>query len=212
MAMYQEARGVLTEPAAVGPLTEGVAGIAVIILCVLGLAAIATTSMAAISVIIIGAGLIMEAGNTAGECSRAGTAAGEIAQPGADMMVEFMAGGAGVILGVLALLGINAAHLVPAALIVFGAALLLAGASATRIGSVGMEAGLAQTVTWRSDLSPSRGVQMLVGIGAVVLGILALVIAANTAVLVLVGMLAVGAALLATSANFTRAVASTLVH
>ena len=215
MAMYQEARGMLTEPAAVAPLTEGAAGIAVIVLCIIGLGATAAASMASISVIIIGAGLLIEAANTAIEYGRtvSGNAVGEVAEAGADMMVECMAGGTGIVLGILALIGINAAHLAPAALIVFGAALLLAGASATRIGTVGMtESGAARTVSWRSELAPSRGLQMLIGVAAVVLGILAFVITANTAVLLLVGLLVVGAALLATSANFTRAMLTTFAQ
>jgi hypothetical protein len=211
--MYQEARsGVLTEPAALAPLGEGAAGIAVIVLTIIGLAAVASASMASIATIVIGAGLLVEAANTAmeyGRVTQVGTAVTEVAEPGADMTVEFMAGGAGIVLGILALIGINAVHLVPAALIVFGAALLLAGASPTLIGTVMPGEGMSRSVSWRSELAPARGIQMLIGVAAVILGILSLVIMADNAVLALVGLLAVGAGLLATSANFTRAMLTT---
>lgn len=212
MAMYQTARGVLTEPTAVAPLTEGAAGIAVIVLTIIGLAAVASASMASIATIVIGAGLLVEAANTAMEYGRVGSGVGEIAEPGADMTVEFLAGGAGIVLGILALIGINAVHLVPAALIVFGAALLLAGASPTQIGTVTMGEGMARSVSWRTELAPARGVQMLIGIAAVILGILSLVVMPDNAVLALVGLLAVGAGLLATSANFTRSLLTTFAR
>jgi hypothetical protein len=213
--MYQEARGVLTQPTTLAPLSEGAAGIAVIVLSIIGLAAVATGSMASIATIVIGAGLMVEAANTAmeyGRVTRVEAGIGEIAEPGADMTVEFMAGGTGIVLGILSLIGINAVHLVPAALIVFGAALLLAGVSPTQIGTVTMGEGMARNVTWRSELSPSRGIQMLIGVAAVILGILALVVMADNAVLALVGLLAVGAGLLATSANFTRAMLTTFAR
>jgi hypothetical protein len=217
MAVYQEARGIWTETAAVGPLTEGAAGIAAIVLCVIGLASIAPASMAAIAIVIIAAGLIVEGANTAVEYSRAmmraEAGAPEVAELGADITAEFMAGGAGMVLGVLSLVGVNEAHLMPASLIVFGGALVLAGLSATRIGAIStLETVGGRTVAWRSELSPSRGLQMLIGAAAVVLGILALVLTGMTVVLSLVGLLAVGAALLATSANFTRALIATLAQ
>ena len=92
--------------------------------------------------------------------------------------------------------------LLPAALIVFGGALILAGMSATRVGRMSQtEAGT--SIAWSSDLAPSRGLQVLIGVAAVVLGILAYVLPTG-GVLLVIGLLAVGTALLATSANFTR--------
>jgi len=55
----------------------------------------------------------------------------------------------------------------------------------------------------QSELAPARGLQVLAGISAIVLGILAFVLTAG-ATLLMVGFLVVGAALLATSANFTQ--------
>lgn len=217
MAVYQTSAS-WGETAAVGPMTEGAAGIGVIVLAILALANISPGALAAIATIVIGVGLLIEAANTGIEYSRAVSraqagAAMQSAELGADVSVELMAGVAGIVLGVLALLGAGSMmNLLPAALIVFGGALLLAGFSATTISTItNMESAGGRTVAWQSELAPARGVQILVGVAAVVLGILSFVVTAGPT-LVMVGLLIVGAALLATSANFTRAFVGMLAH
>jgi hypothetical protein len=183
----------------------------VIVLAILGLAAISPGVLASVAVIVIGVGLLIESANTGMEYSRAvsqgaqGTAV-QTAELGADVTVELMAGVTGIVIGVLALLTAGTVmHLLPAALIVFGGTLLLAGFSATTIRTVrGMESATgAPMITMQSELAPARGVQVLVGVAAIVLGILALVLTAG-GTLMMIGFLIVGAALLATSANFTQ--------
>lgn len=182
-----------------------------IVLAILGLAAISPGVLASVAVIVIGVGLLIESANTGMEYSRAvsqgaqGTAV-QTAELGADVTVELMAGVTGIVIGVLALLTAGTVmHLLPAALIVFGGTLLLAGFSATTIRTVrGMESATgAPMITMQSELAPARGVQVLVGVAAIVLGILALVLTAG-GTLMMIGFLIVGAALLATSANFTQ--------
>ncbi len=207
MAVYQSS-GTWSEVAAVGPMTEGAAGIAVIVLSILGLAAISPGVLTSVATIVIGVGLFIESANTAMEYSRVTSHAAQagIAELGSDVTVELMAGVAGIVLGVLALIGAaSVMNLLPAALIVFGGALLLAGFSATTVNKVrGSEAPASgETITLHPELAPARGLQVIVGIAAIVLGILAFVLpAAGT--LLIVGFLVVGAALLATSANFTQ--------
>ena len=209
MAVYQTRSSSWNSPAAVGPLTEGAAGIAVIVLTILALAAVSSGTLTAIATIVVGVGLFVQATNTGIEYSRASIAAqsgngagDEAAQLGGDVSVEVLAGIVGVVLGILALIGAaTAMSLLPAALIVFGGALILAGMSATRIGRVSAAEPAGLNIA--ADLAPSRGLQVLIGVGAVVLGILAYVLPTG-GVLLVVGLLAVGAALLAISANFTR--------
>lgn len=179
-----------------------------IVLSILGLAAVSPGVLTSVAAIVVGVGLLIEAANTGIEFSRVTNQAGQtgVAQSGelgADVSVELMAGVAGVVLGVLALIGAGSVmHLLPAALIVYGGALLLAGFSATTV--TGMQAIPGSgTLTMQSDLAPARGLQVLVGVAAIVLGILAFVLSAG-ATLLIVGFLVVGAALLATSANFTQ--------
>lgn len=212
MAMYQTSGAWTDSPSAsVGPMTEGAAGIAVIVLAILALAAISSAVLASIATIVIGVGLLIEAANTGMEYAKASRTVAEAgamqsAQLGADVSVELMCGVTGIVLGVLTLLRAGTVmHLLPAALIVFGAALLLAGFSATTIGTVRRLESATGTaaIAIESELAPARGIQVLVGITAIVLGILAFVLTGG-GTLLMVGLLAVGAALLATSANFTR--------
>jgi hypothetical protein len=210
MAVYQSS-GAWSDTSQVGPMTEGAAGIAVIVLTILGLAAVSPNILTSVATIVIGVGLFIEAANTGieyqrvtGQAMQAGAV--QTAQMGADVSVEVLAGVAGVVLGVLALIGAGGVmHLLPAALIAFGGAMLLAGFSATSVGMVsGMNPATgAPAVSMQSELAPARGLQVLAGITAIVLGILAYTVAAGGTLLI-VGMLVIGAALLATSANFTQ--------
>jgi hypothetical protein len=200
MAVYQTS-GAWNDTAQVGPMTEGAAGIAVIVLAILGLAAISPNVLTSIAAIVIGVGLLIESANTGIEYSRVSTqGAAATAQLGADVTVELIAGVTGIVLGVLALIGAGSVmHLLPAALIVFGGAMLLAGFSATTVNMAG-----GTTVTVQSELAPARGLQILAGISTIVLGILAYTVAATGGTMLMVGFLVIGAALLATSANFTQ--------
>jgi hypothetical protein len=210
MATFVEGREVTSKTEPVGLLTEGAAGIAAIVLAILGLAGVSTAILASITVIVIGVGLLVQGFNTGAEQARATPIANRVPELGAEVMVSFIAGVAGIVLGILALIGIRAPDLVPAALIVFGGALLLAGATSGPMMSNSLMASATQqggeVVSVAYNGSPaSRGLQILIGIAAIVLGILSLIFMASW-VLVLVGMLAVGAALLMISATFSGAV------
>jgi hypothetical protein len=211
MATYVEGRGLATEAEPLGLLSEGAAGIAAIVLAVIALAGISAPTLAAIVTIVIGVGLMVQAFNSVAESSRvmpAGMAASvPPAEIGGEVMVDCLTGVTGIVLGVLALVGINAPHLVPAALIVFGGALLLGGTIKMRPKSAPLAntaAGQVQIVTSQGS-GAAGGMEVLVGIAAIVLGILSLIFMSSW-VLVLVGFIAVGAALLMVSATFSGAV------
>ncbi|HEY3908774.1 MAG TPA: hypothetical protein VGM07_02685 [Stellaceae bacterium] len=207
MAIYVEGRGLASEAEPVGLLTEGAAGIAVIVLAVVALAGVSVGILASIATIVIGVGLMVQAFNSAAESSRvAQMAAG--AEVGGEVTVDCLCGMAGIVLGILALVGISTAHLVPAALIVFGGALLLGGAISMRPRSLPMATpGVEPRVVSFQGSAAAGGMEILIGIAAIVLGILSLILAApSSGILVLVGLLAVGAALLLVSATFSGAV------
>ncbi len=207
MAMFFEGRARTTDVEPVGLLTEGAAGIAVIVLSIIALAGTSPGELASIVTIIIGVGLIVQGFNSAAEMSKA-MAGSTVAMPdlGGDVMVDLLCGITGIVLGILALVGITPAYLVPAALIVFGGALLLGGAISMRPRSTQRTAagGETQVVAYQSSAA-AGGLELLVGIAAIVLGILSLIFV-GSGVLVLVGFLAVGAALLMASATFSGTV------
>ena len=201
MATIVEGRSLVRETEPVGLMTEGAAGIAVIVLAIIALAGISSAPLASIATIIIGVGLMVQGFNTAAESARLVPAA--TPEFGGEVMVDFLAGGSGIVLGILALIGIHAAGLLEAALIVFGSSLLLSGAMAMR-GPIAASLPIDGAIASYRGSASAGGMEVLVGLAAIVLGILALVLA-NAAVLLLVGFIAVGAALLMVSATFGSA-------
>jgi hypothetical protein len=214
MATYVEGRGLATEAEPFGLLSEGAAGIAAIVLAVIALAGISAPILASIVTIVIGVGLMVQAFNSAAEGSKAASAGLAASAPtteiGGEVMVDCLTGITGIVLGVLALVGINAPHLVPVALIVFGGALLLGGAMQMRprtapiVTTAPGAPGQVEVVSHQGSAA-AGGMEVMVGIAAIVLGILSLILMSSW-VLVLVGFIAVGAALLMVSATFSGAV------
>ncbi len=109
MAVYSETGGRTNEAEPIGLLTEGAAGIAVIVLTVIALAGISAEALTSIAAIVIGVGLLVQAFNSAAEEARVTTpdaslGAQAIALAG-EVMVDCMCGLTGIVLGVLALSG-----------------------------------------------------------------------------------------------------------
>jgi hypothetical protein len=210
MLTHVEARGFANEAEPVGLLTEGAAGIAVIVLAIIALAGVSAEPLTSIAAIVIGVGLMVQAFNSAAEHSKmmtanAGTST-QAAEFGGDVMVDCMCGLTGIVLGILALVGIGTAHLLPPALIVFGGALLVSGAMALRPRTLSVSGPGSETAVVTYHGSPAAGgMEILIGLAAIVLGILALLTTAGW-VLLLVGFIAVGAAMLLVSATFSGAV------
>jgi len=202
--MFQDGRGLASEAEPLGLLTEGAAGIAVIVLAVIALAGTSSGTLASIVTIVVGVGLMVQAFNSAADNSKVTTAnATPIPDLGGEVLVDGLSGITGIILGILALVGINPPYLVPSALIVFGGALLLSGAiglPATTSQSA-VPGGQTQVVSYQRSAAAS-GMEILIGIAAIVLGILSLIFVGSW-VLALVGFIAVGAALLMVSATFS---------
>lgn len=140
-------------------MSEVVGSIAVIALTIAGLAGAGPAVLAAISTIILGAALLIEGGVFTGA---------EFFERGEWTTTRFLAGVTGIVLGILALLGVVPGTLVAAATIVFGAALLFGHLTEGYFGG-----------------------RTLVGIGAIVLGILA-VVGLSQLTLVLVALLSLG--------------------
>jgi len=116
-----------------------------------------------------------------------------------------MCGLTGIVLGILALVGVNPGHLLPPALIVFGGSLLLGGVISMRPRTLQVTRSGTETQMVAYRNSPAAGgIEILTGLAAVVLGILSVIMAPSW-VLLLVGFLVVGAALLMVSASFAGA-------
>jgi len=186
-----------------GALIVAGAGVAAIVLSILGLANIAINGMLAVTTIVIGVAFILQGLEVLAEFSAAAEGDGAAVPVSGGVTMELLVGGAGIVLGILALVVVNAMYLVPAALILFGAALLLTGVSRSQSQSSSLR-GEAASGTMREMARQSKlvasGAQLIVGIAAIILGVLAYVIPFYGQTLALVGLLAVGAALLLSSA------------
>lgn len=183
-----------------GLFAEAIGGIATIALAIIALAGTKPEFLLAVATIVFGAALLIEGTSIITEyaviapSSALGSAAGGLA-------AVFLAGMTGIILGVLALLGIHAPMLTSAAVIAFGSALLLNSSSMLNLYALKSREG---SEFMMGGAVGSAGAQALASIAAIVIGILA--VAGNqTASLALIALLVLGAAILVTGNGMSNA-------
>lgn len=181
-------------------ITEGVTGLAAVALSIIGLTNIHPWLLASVATIALGAVFVFEAGSIGARfLSYEQTSPGVTSRPfGSFMTAGFLAGCAGIALGILALLAVVPKVLIPVAIVVYGASLILDSGMRARLSQLeGEHSGWtpASQEMAREAASASSSIQMLAGLGAVTLGILAIIGFASQ-VLTLVALLSVGAVIL----------------
>jgi hypothetical protein len=200
MAMTEDTRSMLATESG-GSIVEAAGGVAVIVLAIIGLAR-GGGFLTAIAMIVLGIALLAEGGSIAAQFSRllsavTGGAVGAM-ELGSGMTAEILAGGAAIVLGILGLVGLHPMVLLPAAVIAVGGSLVMTSSAVERLNQIKLQAAglseIAQKVA-QTAVSGAIGTQVLAGVAAVVLGILALVSQDYAATLTLVGLLVLGAAM-----------------
>lgn len=194
-----------------------IGGAAAVVLTILGLADLYPMYMLAISVIAIGGVMAMQGLALGSRYSRIVAETGGrhgSSEVGTGLTAEFIAGAAGVALGILSLLGLDASVLAPIAVIVLGSGLLIGAGVPSRLahytsGETPSHPHLQHAVS--EAIMASSGAEVLVGGGAVVLGIIALA-GEIPITLSLVALLAMGAATLMTGTAVTGKIAGTWAH
>jgi hypothetical protein len=172
--------------------------------------------MQAIATIVFGAALLIEGGTMITEYAlmtfptdTVGTAMHKASVGNFSAVV--LGGAAGIVLGILALLGIKAVSLTSIAAIVFGCALLFSSNAARHLHMFRQTAVPARE--WRSGteflaaelVNGSSGLQALAGLAAIILGILALTLSGNApVVLTLSALIVVGTAVVLTGSAATE--------
>ncbi|MDR3554000.1 MAG: hypothetical protein P4L55_04540 [Syntrophobacteraceae bacterium] len=211
--MNGERGTVQTSKLAVGSgntVAEAIVGLGALALAIIGLANIYPWLLASIATIALGAAFVFEAGDVGRRFSSLVTEEQTVRSGSwsawGGMTVGFLGGCAGIALGVLSILGIVPHTLVPAAVIVYGAALVMDSGTKSSLSEMENEhfgvRGVPQEIA-RESASTLSGIQMLAGLGAITLGILAIIkIVPET--LTLVGLLAVGAAVLMAGSLVSR--------
>ncbi len=181
-----------------GSIAEGVVGGGAVVLAVVGLSGIAPNLMLYVATIAIGAALLLEGGAISFRFSKLlrETHAGPLqeAELGVGVTSEFLGGVAGIVLGILSLLSMAPMVLVPAAVIIFGATLIMGSGATVRLNALELEGARESTRLKRithEAVSAAAGVQLLLGLAAVILGILA-VTGKSPVVLGLAALLIVG--------------------
>lgn len=184
-----------------GSITEALCGAATVVLAIIALAGTLPGYLASIATIVFGVALIAQGGAIA---SRYRHLLRETApyewdtrtELGGGMGAELFGGICGIVLGILGLIGLGTAVLLPIAVIVFGGAILLGSGATADLSTLGLGVQHERFAHIARQASmASAGTQALVGIGAIVLGILALV-GLDTVTLTLVGLLVLGGSVL----------------
>lgn len=207
-----------------GSLTEAVGGVAVIALAITALAGWFQINLVAIAAIVIGAGMLLEGGSIAARYARVLMSASSQRTAGADLggglSTEFAGGAAAIILGILSLLHIYPTILLPIIAIVVGAAILLGAASMSALNAMVVEQhfpGAGHGATRQvatAAVGAASGTQVLVGIAAVVLGIIGVAGGAGMMGLILtaVAFLCVGATMIVSGCAIGSKMISILHH
>ena len=164
-----------------GSLAEGLVGAVSGSVAIIGLFGLYPEVLLSLAVIGAGTGLLLQGGAVAGRLSALAHEAKEnlieSSELGGGLIMEFLCGSAGVLLGILSLLGVSPGVLLPVAVIVLGVALLVTSGISARVSALLLlrtqesrhvrEAG-------RQSAAAAAGAQMLIGTGALVMGIVAL--------------------------------------
>lgn len=192
--------------AAFGGAMDAIGGIATAVLAIIGLAGYRPELLAGVATIVFGAALLIQCGTLLSEYSQVFSTAGAMqtasdAVGGDGLAAMLPVGIAGIVLGILSLLGMATYALTAISVIAFGAALMLSAQSVRKLYRMQSEVKRTSlsTYTTREFLAGemaggSAGIQFLVGLGAVVLGIIAVATGADvrSEMLTLVALLIVG--------------------
>jgi len=162
------------------------------VLAIIGLAKVFPVILLSIATIIVGAGFLFEAGSIAERYSSVAS----WTQAKGWMTVEFVAGTAGIAMGILALLHVVPMILVPIAAMILGIALVVDSGVSIRLNGLERAKSKAEgshLEMARKAVSYTAGIQGLVGLFASALGLIAL-LGLNPVILSLIAVLGIGAA------------------
>jgi hypothetical protein len=209
-----------SEAASYGGFVDAAGGVVTVVLAIVGLAGTNPNLLLSIATIVFGAALLIQGGTMLSEYARIifppDAAVAPVGQfGGGTLSAVFLAGAAGIVLGILAIIGINPPVLTAAAIIAFGAALIISSSSVWHLHQLNRIAltGAPQRTASGSEILAnemafgSASLQALAGLAAAVLGVIALT-GQNTATLSLVALLALGGTLILTGSTLSATVLS----
>ena len=196
------------EAATYGGFVDALGGIAAIVLAIIGLAGVHPEVLVSIATIVFGAALLIQGGTMLSEFATDTTPEGSSAMGGGGLSALFLVGVGGIVLGVLALLGVYPAMLTAVSVIAFGGALAI---SSSAVWQLLTSRSMAMQFQARSPVlrlmasevaAGSAVVQAMGGLAVIVLGILA-VAGTFTVPLTLIAILVSGASILLTGGTLS---------
>ncbi len=190
-----------------GSSLELIGGGGTAVLAIIGLCGTLPFYMTTIATIVIGGALLAHgAAVTARWTDTMRRAAGDRAEQveiGGGAGSEFLGGAGAIVLGILALAGVMPLVLLPVAMIVVGGTILLGAPAQPEIARLAPDRDRRMSQITHEAVQGTSGGMVLAGLGAIVLGILALVGVGPVYSLVQVSLLAVGIALLLSGGALT---------
>ncbi|HYX09877.1 MAG TPA: hypothetical protein VE912_24325 [Bacteroidales bacterium] len=187
------------EYTATGSSAEAIVGIGALVLSILALARVWPLQLGAIAAIAIGTGFLFQGAGIAAKYSRILSRVAQNHTQAVEMKggftTEFLGGISGIALGILALLNVAPLVLLSISVIVFGATLLIGSGTTANLNRLenGNDENNQMLRITEEMVKGAAGAQILLGLGSITLGILALVGTGNTMLLSLVALLAIGA-------------------
>lgn len=158
---------------------QAVLGVGAATLAVIGLEHLAAEDLLAVATIVVGAALLFEGGVMAARFSALVSEMGEVpSRLRGWMAIEFVAGVAGITLGILAILQFSPFVLIPVAAMALGIAQIVNSGLNARLNALEMLPGAQPEGVYhketRQTVTPYNGIGGLMGLGALVLGLIAL--------------------------------------
>lgn len=194
------------EVTSAGGFTEAIAGLAAVVLAILGLIGVLPVDFAAVGLIVVAAALLIEGTSIAASVYRAQTRRraddGQLPEIAGGLGAESLAAVAGLALALLALLRVDPFTLMPVAAIVLGVGMMFGSAAAARMNSIRLVGpGTPDTagLVAREAVRAASSAHVLVGLAVVILGIVAIA-AASPLTLTLICVLCLGGTVLLSGA------------
>ena len=199
------------EIVASGSLVETIAGAVALVLSIVALAGTASPILAAVAALVLASALLLEGWAMGARYTHLihETETGwwsTAAELGGGIIVMFLAGAAGIVLGLLTLLGMADTVLLPIMAMVFGSALLLTCGATSKLNYLRMTEGATEherRALAREAVGAAASLQVLLGLGTVVAAILAL-LHIQWMMLTLIGLLAVSVSVIFSGAALSN--------
>lgn len=210
MSMTYSSSTASSDVASYGGFVDALGGIAAVVLAIIGLAGVRPEIMVSIATVVFGAALLIQGGAMLTEFAviESTPETAEAPVTGGGISALFLVGFAGIVLGILALLGVHSAILTSVSAIAFGAALVISSSTVWQLlTSRSIEARFqARNPILRVMASEvaagSAGLQAMAGLAVIVFGILAIA-GVFTATLTLIAFLVAGAAIVLTGSTLS---------